>query len=64
MRVLVNLDWMYRELPGDDATINQMRQIMRNSFANDASYPRVWKNRKIAFRPEFVQWMEDDVINP
>ena len=64
MRVLVNLDWMYRELPGDDPTINQMRQIQRNNFANDASYPRVWENRKSAFRPEFVQWMEDNVVNP
>ena len=63
MRVFLNLDWIYRELPEDSPEVSQIRVTQRRSFANDASYRRVWEDRKSSFSPEFVQWMEENVVN-
>ena len=63
MRVFLNLDWIFRELPEDSPERNQIRETQRRSFANDPSYRRVWEDRKSAFSPEYVQWMEENVVN-
>ena len=63
MRVFLNLDWIYRELPEDSPEVSQIRVTQRRSFANDASYRRVWEDRKSSFSPEFVQWMEENVVS-
>ena len=63
MRVFVNLDWIFRELPDDSAELYNAREVQRNNFANDASYRKVWEVRKSTFDPQFVQWIEENVVN-
>ena len=63
MRVFLNLDWIYRELPEDSPERSQIRISMRRAFADDASYRKVWEDRKDGFSPEFVRWMEENVVS-
>ncbi len=63
MSVFVMLDWTFQELPEGSPEMNQVREVQRNNFALYAGYRRVWEARKNSFRPEFVQWMEDNVVN-
>ncbi len=63
MAVFVSLDWQFRELSADSPELDQVREVQRYNFANKAEYPRVWKIRKDSFRPEFVKWMDENVIN-
>jgi hypothetical protein len=63
MSVYVVLDWTLQELSENSAEMNQVREVQRYNFAMHEGYRRVWKARKSSFRPEFVQWMEDNVVN-
>lgn len=63
MATFVILQWEFEELPEDSAEIANMREVMHRNFANDATYLNIWNDRKGAFNPEFVQWMEDNVVN-
>ena len=63
MAVYVSLDWQFRELSANSPEMNQVREVQRYNFANKSEYPRVWEDRKNSFRPEFVQWMEENVVN-
>ena len=63
MRVFVNLDWIHRELPESSPERAFTRAVQRRNFANDPSYPKVWEDRKRAFSPGFVEWMEENVVN-
>jgi len=63
MSVYVMLDWTLQELSANSPEMNQVREVQSNNFANRSEYRRVWEDRKNAFRPEFVQWMEENVVN-
>ena len=63
MSVFVMLDWTFQELSANSPEMNQVREVQRYNFANKSEYRRVWKVRKNSFRPEFVQWMEENVAN-
>jgi len=63
MRVLVNMEWMYRELPADSPERNYMRDQLRSSFSRGPTTGSVWEERKAAFDPGFVQWMDENVVN-
>ena len=63
MAIFVMLEWTFRELPGDSPEMNQVRQVQQYNFANDVSYGEIWEDRKISFDPEFVQWMQENVID-
>jgi len=64
MRVFLNLEWTFRELPSGSPERNQIREVQVRNFAGDASYLAVWNDRKAAFDPDFVAWMEANVVNP
>ncbi len=63
MAVFVMLEWTFRELSKDSPEMNQVREVQRYTFANEASTSKVWEARKNSFDPAFVQWMEQNVIN-
>ncbi len=63
MAVFVMLEWTFRELSKDSPEMNQVREVQRYNFANEASTSKVWEARKNSFDPAFVQWMEQNVIN-
>lgn len=63
MAIFVMLDWTFRELPGDSSEMSQVRQVQQYNFANDVSYSEIWEDRKSSFDPEFVQWMQENVID-
>ena len=63
MAVFVFLEWQYRELTVDSPEMNQVRALMRGNFASDASYQTIWESRKNAYSPDFVQWMEENVVD-
>ena len=63
MSVYVMLDWTFQELSANSPEMNQVREVQSNNFANRSEYRRVWEDRKNSFRPEFVQWMEENVAN-
>ena len=64
MAVYVLLEWTYRELFADSSEMNQVRDVQLYNFANKPEYSRVWEARKKSFDPAFVQWMEENVVNP
>jgi hypothetical protein len=63
MAIFVTIEWAFGELPRDSSEVNQIREVQRYNFANRPEYDRVWQLRKQSFDPEFVQWMEDKVVN-
>jgi hypothetical protein len=63
MSVFVMIDWVFQELSANSPEMNQIRAVQRYSFANKSEYRRVWEDRKTSFRPEFVQWYEENVVN-
>lgn len=62
MAIFVMLEWTFRELSADSLEMNQVREVQRYNFENDASYRRVWEGRKNSFDPAFVEWIEQNVV--
>lgn len=63
MAVFVLVEWTFGELGEGSAELNQVREVQRYNFANQASYRQVWESRKQSFDPEFVQWYEENVAS-
>lgn len=63
MAIFVTIDWAFGELSRDSSEVNQILEVQRYNFANSPEYDRVWQSRKHTFDPEFVQWMEKNVVN-
>lgn len=63
MAVLVSLDWQFGEMSKDSPELHQVLENQRYNFAKKSEYRRVWKDRKNAFRPEFVQWIDENVVD-
>ena len=64
MRVLHTMHWRYRELPDDTTWIEGHRR----NFAEYSTLRRTWQSTsgtrgKHSFDPEFVQFMEGNVVN-
>lgn len=64
MAIFVNIEWAFRELGVGSKEIDQVREVQAYNFRSRPEYRRVWEDRKAAFDPEFVQWMEENVIDP
>lgn len=62
MAVFVTIEWAFGELARESSEVNQIREVQRHNFANSPEYNRVWQSRKRSFDPEFVQWMEENVV--
>jgi hypothetical protein len=61
MRYLVNMDWMYRELPTDSPERNYMQQSLIASSTNPL-FLRVWADQKTWFSPGFVEMVEKEIL--
>ena len=62
MRFLMNLEWVYRELPPDSPERNYTEQILIGNF-DDPSFKRVWSSRKTYFDPEFVDFVDSLILS-
>ena len=63
MAVFVMLEWTYRELSGESREMAEVRAVQRYNFSNAPEYRRVWNERKASFDPDFVEWMERNVVD-
>ena len=63
MRILVSMDWLYRELPPDSPEHLYMRDELRVVLSGIGADLRIWESRKSGFDPEFVRWVEENVIS-
>ena len=63
MRILVAMEWLYRELPPDSPERLYMRVELQDVFAGIGADLRVWEDRKSRFDPNFVRWVEANVIS-
>lgn len=63
MRVLVNLEWMYRELPPESSERDYLRDQLRNSFSLGPTTGRVWEQRKAGFDRGFVRFVEENIVD-
>ena len=61
MRYLINMEWMYRELPADSPERNYMQQSLISSSTNP-QFLRVWADGKIWFSPAFVEMVEKEIL--
>jgi hypothetical protein len=56
-RVVSNQQWTFNELPREELPVRTWRRISR-----EGSWQACWKELKDELRPEFVEWMEANVI--
>ena len=61
MAIFVNIEWAFRELGEDSEEVRQVREVQRYNFEHRPEYRRVWEQRRAAFDPVFVEWMEAHV---
>lgn len=63
MSVFLLIEWTYREMSADPRQLEQVREVQRHNFSNAPEYRRVWDERRNSFDPDFVEWMERNVVN-
>jgi hypothetical protein len=63
MRILIAMEWGYRELPPESPERLYMRDELKVLFSGIGAGLRVWESRKSGFDPNFVQWVEDNVLS-
>jgi hypothetical protein len=63
MSVLLLVEWTFREMGENSTELNQVRAVQRRTFADSALSRHIWADRKNSFDPNFVQWMEENVVN-
>jgi hypothetical protein len=61
MRYLVNMDWMYRDLPTDSPERNYMQQSLIASSTNPL-FLKVWADQKTWFSPAFVEMVDKEIL--
>ena len=57
-RVLLNQQWTFDELPRNRLPLELMRRVAREAWWNIT-----WDARKGEYSPDFVEWMELNVVN-
>ncbi len=57
------MEWLYRELPPDSPERLYMRNALQEALSGIGADLRVWESRKSGFDPDFVQWVEENVIS-
>ena len=63
MAIFVALEWTFNERPEGSSERHQIIAIQRHNFASYPEFGRVWQERKDAFSPAFVQWMDENVVD-
>ncbi len=56
-RLFVNMQWTYQEAY-DDLPLETWKRVFRDAFVQDH-----WENRKTDFIPEFVEFVDENVVN-
>ena len=62
MRFLVNMEWMFRELPADSSERKYTEDQMRRSLAFELNQ-QILSEHIDGFDPDFVDWVESTVNN-
>jgi hypothetical protein len=64
-RIFVAYEWTYRELSPDSPERAYILVGLRAMFEEGGSDQdrRVWGTRRSRFDPEFVQWVEDEILS-
>ena len=65
MRILITMEWLYREMPPDSPERLYMRDEMHGILTGTGigADLREWESKKSRFDPDFVQWVEENVIS-
>ena len=63
IRILIAMEWLYRELPPDSPERLYMRDELQEVLSGIGADLRVWESRKSGFDPDFVQWVEENVLS-
>ena len=63
MRILIGMEWSFRELPPDSPERFYIRGALLDVFEGIGADLRVWNSKKTSFDPSFVQWVEENVIS-
>lgn len=63
MAIFVALEWTFVERPEGSSERDQVVEVQRHNFANYPEFERVWQERKAAFNPSFVQWIDESVLD-
>ena len=65
MRILITMEWSYRELPPDSPERLYMRGALQDVLSGTGigADLRVWESRKSGFDPDFVQWVEENLLS-
>jgi hypothetical protein len=61
MRYLVNMDWIYRELPPESPERKYVKKSMRIANTNPL-FKRVWADKKDYFSTSFVDWVDAEIL--
>ena len=65
MRILIGMEWSYRELPPDSPERLYMRDALQGVLSGTGigADLRVWESKKSRFDPVFVQWVEENTLS-
>jgi hypothetical protein len=63
MATFLILQWEFGEFSEDSPEVANIREVQVRNFSTDASYRRFWNDRKEVFSPEFVRWMDEQVVS-
>ena len=62
MRFLINMEWMYRELPPDSPERKYTEDQLRRSLSNDLRR-QIYLEHVDGFAPEFVAWIRSKILS-
>jgi len=63
MRILIAMEWLYRELPADSPEHRYMRDELKKIFSGIGADRAVWNRRRSGLDPAFVAWVEENVLS-
>jgi hypothetical protein len=59
VRVLINQQWSFDELPREEIPIERWRRVAQRGY-----WRMYWTERRDELSPEFRQWLEENVVDP
>jgi hypothetical protein len=65
MRILITMEWSYRELPPDSPERLYLLGALQETFSGTGigADLRIWESKKSRLDPGFVQWVEENVLS-
>jgi hypothetical protein len=63
MRMLVNMEWTFREMPADSPERMYAKRVMMTAMSSKLRR-QIFLDNVDRFDPSFVSWVEDDILHP